>query len=258
MRQILVPRRSVSYALALLIAGLAVSGIAGAAKKPSASRQVTGCYTKKSGVLRVLKRGKRCKRGERKITLLKDGARGPRGSKGSPGKDGNTGPRGATGAAGQNGSTGQAGGTGPTGPPGATGPVGPSNSFEAFNLGPVPITATDGDSANSLATVANIAAGNYVLTARVQLNGPATTASRIVCTASLGGRSSTAISDIGTSAGNVVHDQVMLTLNATLASPGAGNLKCHRDSLTGTSPTASDAFVELLQVGSASSQSVTS
>ena len=255
MRQVLITRRSVSYALALLVAGLAVSGIAGAAKKPSASRHVTGCYAKKSGVLRVVKRGKRCKRGERKIAWLKNGERGARGAQGAVGPQGQAGVRGATGPGGPAGSTGAPGSTGPTG---ATGPTGPSDSFEAVNPGPIAITATDSDSANSLATLANVAGGSYVLTARVQLNGPAATASRLVCTASLGGRSSTAISDIGTSAGNVIHDQVMLSFNATLASTGTGNLKCHRDTLTGTAPTATEIFLELLKVGSVSSQQVTS
>jgi hypothetical protein len=259
MRHIRSSNRAIPYAVALVILGLGVSGIAGAAKKPSGRQQVTGCYAKKSGVLRVITRGKRCKRGERKIAWTKSGQRGdrgPRGVRGPAGADGQSGTRGATGAAGPSGVPGAPGVAGSVGATGATGPTGPSDSFEAFNSGPVTITATDSDSANSLATLANVAAGSYVLTARVQLNAPAATAARVVCTASLGNRSGTAISDVGTTAGNVIHDQVMLTFNATLATTGTGNLKCHRDALAGTAPFASEAFLELLKVGSATSQAV--
>jgi hypothetical protein len=90
----------------------------------------------------------------------------------------------------------------------------------------------------------------------VQLTGTATTASRIFCTASLGAKSSFQVADIGTSAGNVVNASVVITFNASVASTSAGNVKCYRQSLTGTAPTASEIYLELLKVGSADSQSV--
>jgi hypothetical protein len=128
--------------------------------------------------------------------------------------------------------------------------------FEAFNPGPVIITGTDSDSANSLTTLSNVAAGSYLLSARTQLNGPTTTAARIFCTASLGTRSASAISDIGTSAGNVIHEVVTLTFSVALPATGTGNLKCHRETLAGAAPSASEAYLELLKVSSASSLSV--
>ena len=242
----------VSYALTIAMVALVISGIAVAAKKPSKS-QITGCYSKKTGDLRVLNRGKRCKRGERKITWTKSGARGTRGARGPRGVIGPIGPRGGTGPSGSLGATGA---MGPSGSVGATGPAGPSNSYEAFNSGPVTITGTDTDSANSLATRSNVAPGSYLVIARVQLNGPATTDARILCAASLGSRSVNAIADIGTAPGNVIHDIVTLTFNVTLSSTGTGNVKCHRETLNGTAPTASEGYLELLQVGSADSQSV--
>jgi hypothetical protein len=120
----------------------------------------------------------------------------------------------------------------------------------------VSITGTDADSATSLATVANVAAGAYVLTARVQINGPATTSAQVFCTASLGGRFVRSIADIGTSAGNVIHDVIPVTFNMTLPATATANLKCHRETLTGSTPTASDAYLELVKVGSASSVAV--
>jgi hypothetical protein len=230
------------------VLGLTVSGIAVAAKKP-ARKQVAGCYHKKTGAFRMVTRGRGCKRGERKVVWSKSGVRGPRG------------PRGARGTSGGRGSTGAVGAVGPrgaTGPAGATGPRGPSDSLEVFNNAQVSITGVDGSSANSLATLSNAPTGSYLVTARVQLNGPTTTESQIFCTASLGARSVSAISNVGTSAGNVIHDVVMLTFNVSLSSPGTANLKCHRESLTGTAATASQAFLELLKVDSATSEPVTS
>jgi len=128
--------------------------------------------------------------------------------------------------------------------------------LEAVNAGPVTITGTDNDSANSLATRANVSAGSYLVTARVQLTGSATTAARIFCTASLGTKSGYAVSDIGTNAGNVINDVVMVTFNVTVGEPSTSNLRCFRQSLTGTAPTASEAYLELLRVGLADSQTV--
>jgi hypothetical protein len=243
-----VRHRILSHALALAVLALTASGIAVAAQKPSTTR-ITGCHSKKTGVLRVVRQGNRCKRGERKIAWTKSGSRGERGPRG---RSGTPGPQGAAGPAGAHGATGAAGASG------ATGPIGPSNAFEAFNAGPVPINGTDADSATSLATLSNVTAGSYVLSARVQLNGSATTASQVFCTASLGGRFVRSIADIGTSAGNVIHGVIPITFNVSLPGTGTGNLKCHRETLTGTAPTASDAYLELLKVGSVISEAVSS
>jgi hypothetical protein len=107
-------------------------------------------------------------------------------------------------------------------------------------------------------TQTGIAPGNYLLIARTQLNSAPTTASEIVCEASLGGKTSQGIANIGTNAGNVAHAVVTITFNVTVAGTGNANLKCYRESLAGgtAAPTASGAYVELLQVGSATSQVV--
>jgi hypothetical protein len=90
------------------------------------------------------------------------------------------------------------------------------------------------------------------------LNSVSTSASEIVCEASLGGKSVQGSANIGTSAGNTAHDSVTMTFNVTVASTGTANLSCYREALTGTAPTASGAYVEILQVGSAISQTVSS
>ena len=72
------------------------------------------CAKKKGGALRTIKKAKRCKRGERKISWSVGGPSGPSGSAGAAG------PAGAPGAAGGVGATGPAGATGATGASAAT------------------------------------------------------------------------------------------------------------------------------------------
>ncbi len=243
-----------------LTAGLALASTSSLPMSGAASRTagVKACYKKKTGTVRVAKGRKACRRGERSITLNRQGSRGQRGSRGPAGPTGTTPSQSGAGVAGPEGPTGLTGLTGPTGPAGSTGPTGPSNSTEARNLGPVTITGTDGGSANSLVTQSGVDPGNYLLIARAQLNSVPTLASEITCEASLAGKSAQGTVNIGTNAGNSAHSIVTITFNVTVATPGSANLRCYRESLSGTAPTATGAYVELLQVGSATSQVVSS
>jgi hypothetical protein len=88
------------------------------------------------------------------------------------------------------------------------------------------------------------------------LTGASTTAARIFCTASLGLKSGYAVADIGTNGGNVISDVATVTFNVSVADSSTANLKCFRQSLDGNAPTASEAYLELLRVGFADSQTV--
>jgi hypothetical protein len=268
-------RRRLAVALTLVIACFGMSLLPVNAA-PSKKGMVKGCYSKKTGSLRITAGRKRCKRGERRIAWHRKGSRGPRGARGpaggpgfqpgngAAGQAGPAGPLGPIGPAGPAGATGPTGSTGPIGPTGPsdsgstgpTGPTGPSDSFEARNPGPVTLTGTDSGSANSLATLSGLSPGSYLVSARVQLNSSATTSSRVVCDVSLGGKSLNGIADIGTSNGNVAHSVVTMTFNVSLVSSDSANLKCHREALTGSAPTASEAYLEILRVGTATSQTV--
>ena len=81
---------------------------------PSANSVLFACAKKKGGALRTVKKARRCKRGERKISWNVGGQAGPGGSTGSPG------PPGAAGAPGAGGASGPAGATGATGLTGAS------------------------------------------------------------------------------------------------------------------------------------------
>jgi hypothetical protein len=92
--------------------------------------------------------------------------------------------------------------------------------------------------------------------ARTQVTSVSTLASGIVCEASLGGKSQQGRADIGTNVGNVSHDVIAMTFNVTVATTGNANLSCYRETLSGTAPAGSGAYIELLRVGSATSQVV--
>jgi hypothetical protein len=167
--------------------------------------------------------------------------------------------RGVKGKRGPAGPVGPAGTDGPPGITGATGPRGPSNSYEAVNSNQVSIAGTDVNTATSVATQ-SLTSGAYVITARVQLNansGTPTLGSRVLCKASLGSDSSTAIADIGSNSNSVDHVPVMVTFTTNIGSTSDAKVVCWHDTLTGGAPTASDIHLEALQVGTASSQSVT-
>ena len=90
-------------ALVLAGAGLAVAAV------PDSSGKISACYKKKSGALRVLVKGNKCKRGERELAWNQ---KGPPGLPGSPGAPGQPGSPGADGQPGAPGSPGQPGASG--------------------------------------------------------------------------------------------------------------------------------------------------
>lgn len=94
-----------------------------------ATTNLVAC-AKSSGEIRLLVKGKKCAKGERKLKFNLVGPAGPAGPKGDPGPIGATGATGDIGPVGPKGDAGAGGsGTrGPAGPAGPTGPVGPSGA----------------------------------------------------------------------------------------------------------------------------------
>jgi hypothetical protein len=91
--------------VALIGLVIAIGGISIAAVRDSQGR-IVGCYGKKTGDLRVLAKGTKCRRGEKQLKWNQRGLRGLPGAAGQPGTAGQAG---------------TAGGTGPTGPQGPQG-----------------------------------------------------------------------------------------------------------------------------------------
>jgi hypothetical protein len=95
---------SVVVAAGLLLCG--ASGYAIAQSGSAASKPIQACAKKKGGALRL---GKKCRKGERRVTWAKTGPTGltgPGGQAGGAGTDGAQGPAGTNGANGTNGTSG--------------------------------------------------------------------------------------------------------------------------------------------------------
>ena len=84
-----------------LVAALAAAGAAWAAGAiPGPTGEITACYKKNSGQLRVISASAECRKSERELTWNKQGQPGPQGPQGVPGPVGPAGPEGPAGPAG--------------------------------------------------------------------------------------------------------------------------------------------------------------
>ena len=134
--------------LALVAVGIAYGAI------PDASGVVHGCYSKRTGALRVINSTATCATGELALNWNQRGPKGdagaigPQGVPGQPGAPGAKGDSGATGpqgAPGQPGTPGTKGDTGATGPQGAPGQAGaPGTKGDTGATGPSGIVAANG------------------------------------------------------------------------------------------------------------------
>jgi Collagen triple helix repeat (20 copies) len=116
-------RKRITYAnlMATVAVFIALGGGAYAVTAlPSGSSVIYACAKKKGGALRMVKKAKRCKRSERKISWNARGSAGVSGSRGATGSAGPAGAPGSAGSLGPRGATGVAGATGPTGSSAAT------------------------------------------------------------------------------------------------------------------------------------------
>jgi|GEM_PF-386930 len=98
-----------SRVLLLLAAGVALAGFAGLsyARLAAQTGTVTVCAKKKGGQLRLPASGSSCGKGERRLTLDREGPKGERGPAGAAGPVGPIGPEGPRGSAGPPGQTAQ-------------------------------------------------------------------------------------------------------------------------------------------------------
>jgi hypothetical protein len=139
----------------VLIAALAVSGVAVASSSQGSAETVRACASKKTGALRLLRARQRCRSAETPVSWNARGLRGPAGARGAAG------PAGAAGAAGPQGAPGAPGATGAQGPAGlGKGYVGPDPPDPIADIG-------DGASGGSRVASISLPGGPHVLLARV-------------------------------------------------------------------------------------------
>jgi hypothetical protein len=206
---------SVSAAATVLAGGLMVAAPSASAA-PSMVPVVTykACASTTSGAIRLVVRGKKCRKSENRLSWS---AEGPPGMTGPVGPQG---PQGETGAAGATGAPGAAGATGPQGPSGATSAqtvivAGPG---ALSNVLPVPVIAR-----------MPLAAGSYVVTAimAVAADGSATGGWVSSCTLTVGSASHQmdyAGAPVGITVG--LKAQIVLTVVSTLPTAGAAEVRC--------------------------------
>lgn len=133
MRQFL---RQNSIAIVALVVTISGTGFAVAGQQASkgvtpSTKPIYACIAGEHKTINLIRAGRRCPSGQRRIVWNVAGDRGERGSRGLRGLQGAAGAAGAAGAKGDQGpagpdwSPGNADLTGPIGPTGATGPIGP-------------------------------------------------------------------------------------------------------------------------------------
>jgi hypothetical protein len=141
-------------------------------------------------------------------------ARGTRGPRGLRGLAGVRGPTGLQGPAGPIGSAGPRGSAGPQGPAGANGL---SSATEIYKNGPIAGIGTTG---TTVATLANLAPGAYVVSAKAQLTSSAALIAS--CTLAAGTDTDVSEADLGASQSGTLPNQ----LTHTFSTMGVITLSC--------------------------------
>ncbi len=138
---------ALAAASTLLLSGLAMAPQAGAST-------LYACVKKKGGAARFVSARTSCRRSERKISWNTQGVRGLNGAKGKNGANGKPGVVGKNGANGKDGAN------------GANGKDGASAGLVSFSDSPFELPLTR----HAVATLSNVPAGNYIVTAKALLN----------------------------------------------------------------------------------------
>lgn len=137
--------------------------------------------------------------------------RGPRGHRGPAGPQGPQGPR------------------GPQGPQGAQGPIGPSNAYEVYrDSGPSNIPSTP----TTVATLTNLPAGAYAITAKAELDIAATDglpAPRVLCQVNAAGDFDDAVAQGEDVNGLAMSVTLPVEVTHTFAGTGTVTLSCNKN-----------------------------
>lgn len=186
------------------------------------------------------------------------GDAGPTGTQGLTGATGAQGPQGGTGAQGNTGAPGADGAQGPQGPAGAQGPTGPQGPRGPSDAREVhrdaDVNLPDGATV-TLATMTNVAAGSYVVTAKttlLQLSGGDGAMQAMSCTLDAGGGST----DTAETDPHANRATLNMQLVVTFAAPGPIVLRCMRDTGKGNY-VAHGTKIIVVQVENATSEAVT-
>jgi hypothetical protein len=129
--------------------------------------------------------------------------------------------------------SGRRGPSGPLGPPGVEGPkgdVGPSSAFAFFGPGPGmgPDISAVGDPGVTVATLSNLPAGAYAISAKATLGLPTMNTFLAVCILRAEGDTDLSSTTLGTTGTASSQAAVSLLLTHTFAGPGTTSLACSK------------------------------
>jgi hypothetical protein len=192
-------RHGVAFAALFLVLGGTSYAAATTAGFISRGGVITACANKHSGRVRLVSSATRCHHGEQKVSWNQKGV------------------------AGQTGAAGKTGATGPTGPTGAAGLNGSSAGLNDFNDGPV-ILSTSGE--QTVATMANVPAGNYILTAKAEVSNGATPLF-VDCFLRAGGDFDESRAELAASGAAGSVETLPFTLSHVFAATGTVTLTCN-------------------------------
>ncbi|MGZ4304960.1 MAG: hypothetical protein ACXVSL_08825, partial [Solirubrobacteraceae bacterium] len=127
------------------------------------------------------------------------------------------------------GAAGPAGPAGPQGPQGAQGPIGPSNAYEVYrDSGPANIPSTP----TTVATLSNLPAGAYAITAKAELDIAATDglpAPRILCQVNAAGDFDDAVAQGEEAGGLAMSATLPVEVTHTFSGTGTVTLSCNKN-----------------------------
>lgn len=189
------PRLTYANLMATIALFVALGGGAYAAISsiPGGDGVIHSCYQSKGGGLRVVAAKKKCSRGEHALSWNQVGR---------PGRQGNQGIQGVQGV------------------------PGPSNAFEvARDVGPMNIGTTP----VTVATLANLPPGSYVVSAKTEVNSPSGGATDVTCMLHAEGDSDAGDAYVGGGSSATYVAVIPLTLTHTFASVGSVTLTCLKD-----------------------------
>lgn len=155
--------------------------------------------------------------------------RGPAGPQGLSGPQGSPGQAGASGQTGAAGSAGLQGGTGQTGQTGQTGATGIGPAYGAFRDGFVGIESTNSKTPTVIATLKNLPAGSYSISAKTSVETSDKHDHLVLCKLAAGGDFDEASAELGEEAGkgDVKRATLPMQVLHTFATTGEAQVTCY-------------------------------
>lgn len=215
-------RRRRFVVLTLAGVGLAVGGAVAYASVPDGGGTIHGCYSKYTGMVRVVDPAATATLAQGCISTELPIAWNQTGPQGPPGPSGPSGPPGPQGAPG---ATGDRGVPGPSGPTGPAGTPGVSDGYLAYHDGFIELR----DFSPTVVVTLHLPAGSYVITGKASLdNGDGSDPQDGTCSLSTGDVTRVRLGENSSTGGSGESHELSVVVEdiAVLPSPGTITMSC--------------------------------